>query len=180
MTRQDFDALMARLVAVQPKVSDVIITSGRAVQAEVDGALADVDLGPEFARLTPAQTKLMAAALMDNSARLIKTLGAKGSCDLSYALPGKARFRVNIFSQRGTLAAILRRLPTGIPTMEDLGLPEAFREMAKEKYGLILVTGGTGSGKSNSLAALVDAVNTNQAVHIITLEDPVEFTHRHK
>ncbi|HMM37471.1 MAG TPA: PilT/PilU family type 4a pilus ATPase [Desulfovibrio sp.] len=180
MTRQDFDALMARLVAVQPKVSDVIITSGRAVQAEVDGALADVDLGPEFARLTPAQTKLMAAALMDNSARLIKTLGAKGSCDLSYALPGKARFRVNIFSQRGTLAAILRRLPTGIPTMEDLGLPEAFREMAKDKYGLILVTGGTGSGKSNSLAALVDAVNTNQAVHIITLEDPVEFTHRHK
>ena len=180
MTRQELDGLMAKLVAAHPKVSDVIITSGRAVQAEVDGALADVDLGPEFARLTPAQTKLMAAALMDNSARLIKTLGAKGSCDLSYALPGKARFRVNIFSQRGTLAAILRRLPTGIPTMEELNLPACFTEMAKEKFGLILITGGTGTGKSNSLAALVDAINENLAVHIITLEDPVEFTHRHK
>ncbi|HBE94365.1 MAG TPA: twitching motility protein [Desulfovibrio sp.] len=180
MTRQELDGLMAKLVAAHPKVSDVIITSGRAVQAEVDGALTDVDLGPDFARLTPAQTKLMAAALMDNSPRLIKTLAAKGSCDLSYALPGKARFRVNIFSQRGTLAAILRRLPTGIPTMEELGLPACFTEMAKEKYGLILVTGGTGTGKSNSLAALVDAINENLAVHIITLEDPVEFTHRHK
>jgi len=180
MTRQELDGLMAKLVAAHPKVSDVIITSGRAVQAEVDGALISVDLGPDYARLTPAQTKLMAAALMDNSPRLVKTLAAKGSCDLSYALPGKARFRVNIFSQRGTLAAILRRLPTGIPTMEDLGLPACFAEMAKEKYGLILVTGGTGTGKSNSLAALVDAINETQAVHIITLEDPVEFTHRHK
>ena len=180
MTRQELDALMAKLVAAHPKVSDVIITSGRAVQAEVDGALTDVDLGPDHARLTPAQTKLMAAALMDNSPRLVKTLAAKGSCDLSYALPGKARFRVNIFSQRGTLAAILRRLPTGIPSMEDLGLPACFQEMAREKYGLILVTGGTGTGKSNSLAALVDAINESLAVHIITLEDPVEFTHRHK
>jgi len=122
----------------------------------------------------------MALALIGENLRLQKALSAKGSCDLSYALTGRGRFRVNIFSQRGSLALVMRRLPSRIPTMDELHLPEAFKEMAKEKNGLILVTGGTGSGKSNSLAALIDSINSTYAGHIVTLEDPVEFTHPHK
>jgi len=146
----------------------------------VDGVLKDAVTTPDLGRLSALITKAMALALMGENARLQKALAAKGSCDLSYALPGRGRFRVNIFSQRGSLALVLRRLPSRIPTMDELGLPQAFQEMAKEKNGLILVTGGTGSGKSNSLAALINSINETRAGHIVTLEDPVEFTHPHK
>ncbi|HPK53864.1 MAG TPA: PilT/PilU family type 4a pilus ATPase, partial [Smithellaceae bacterium] len=105
---------------------------------------------------------------------------SQGSCDLSYELPGKARFRVNVFSQRGNYSIVLRKLETKIPTIEELGLPEPFKKMAEEKNGIILVTGATGSGKSTSLAAVLNAINEAKACHIITLEDPVEFGHPHK
>jgi len=180
MTRQQFDALMAQVLELHPNVSDVIITTGKPIQAEVDGELKDAPTTPDLGRLSPLVTKAMALALIGENARLQKSLAAKGSCDLSYALPGRGRFRVNIFSQRGSLAMVLRRLPAKIPTMDELGLPAAFREMVNERHGLILVTGGTGSGKSNSLAALIDAINQTRAGHIVTLEDPVEFTHPHK
>lgn len=180
MTRQQFDALMTQVLDRFPEVADVIITTGKPIQAEVDGELTDAPTTPDLGRLSPLATKSMALALIGENARLQKALASRGSCDLSYALAGRGRFRVNIFSQRGSLALVLRRLPSRIPTMEELGLPQAFQEMAQEKNGLILVTGGTGSGKSNSLAALIDRINETRAGHIVTLEDPVEFTHPHK
>lgn len=180
MTRQQFDAVMNQVLDQHPGVSDIVITTGKTIQAEVDGELKAAVTTPDLGRLAPLVTKAMALALIGENARLLKALSGKGSCDLSYALPGRGRFRVNIFSQRGSLALVLRRLPSRIPAMDELGLPEAFAEMAREKHGLILVTGGTGSGKSNSLAALIDRINETRAEHIVTLEDPVEFTHRHK
>ncbi len=180
MTRQQFDALIGQVLEQHPDVADVIITTGKVIQAEVHGELKDASTTPELGRLSALITKAMALALIGENARLQKALSSKGSCDLSYALPGKGRFRVNIFSQRGSLALVMRRLPSRIPTMEELGLPQAFHDMAPEKNGLILVTGGTGSGKSNSLAALIDRINETRAGHIVTLEDPVEFTHPHK
>lgn len=180
MTRAQLDALMAQVLDLFPNVADIIATTGKPIQAEVDGRLKDAVTTPDLGKLSALVTKAMAVALMGENLRLQKTLAAKGSCDLSYAIPGRGRFRANIFSQRGSLAMVLRRLPSKIPTMEELGLPAAFQEMVTEKHGLILVTGGTGSGKSNSLAALIDRINSNYAGHIVTLEDPVEFTHPHK
>lgn len=180
MTRQQFDAVINQVLDQHPGVSDIVITTGKPIQAEVDGELKSAVTTPDLGRLAPLVTKAMALALIGENARLLKALSGKGSCDLSYALPGRGRFRVNIFSQRGSLALVLRRLPSRIPAMDELGLPGAFAEMAREKHGLILVTGGTGSGKSNSLAALIDRINETRAEHIVTLEDPVEFTHRHK
>lgn len=180
MTRAQLDALMGQVLELFPEVADIIITTGKPIQAEVHGSLKDAVTTPDLGRLSALLTKAMAMALMGENLRLQKTLAAKGSCDLSYAIPGRGRFRANIFSQRGSLAMVLRRLPSRLPTMEELGLPAAFAEMATEKHGLILITGGTGSGKSNSLAALIDRINQTVAGHIVTLEDPVEFTHPHK
>jgi len=180
MTRAQLDGLMAQVLELHPEVADIIMTTGKPIQAEVHGSLKDVVTTPDLGKLSALVTKAMAVALMGENLRLQKTLAAKGSCDLSYAIPGRGRFRANIFSQRGSLAMVLRRLPSKIPTMEELGLPKAFQEMVTEKHGLILVTGGTGSGKSNSLAALIDRINATFAGHIVTLEDPVEFTHPHK
>ncbi len=180
MTRPQLDAIMTQVLDQHPSVADIVITTGKVIQAEVDGQLRDAVVTPDLGRLSPLVTKGMALALIGENARLQKALASKGSCDLSYALTGRGRFRVNIFSQRGSLALVMRRLPSRIPTMAELGLPGAFQEMAVEKNGLILVTGGTGSGKSNSLAALIDSINSHYAGHIVTLEDPVEFTHPHK
>jgi len=180
VTRPQFDALMGQVLDQHPGVADIILTTGKPIQAEVDGQLKDAATTPDLGKLSALITKAMAMALMGEDSRLQKILTAKGSCDLSYALPGRGRFRVNIFSQRGSLALVLRRLPSRIPTMEELGLPPAFAEMALEQNGLVLVTGGTGSGKSNSLAALINSINESRAGHIVTLEDPVEFIHPHK
>ena len=178
MLRSHFDHLVGRALAQAPSLSDLLFTVGKRAQAEQHGALTDLDLplGPLVAR----QTEAMAQVLMGRSVRLYKDLVAKGSCDLSYEHPSRIRFRVNIFWQRGSLALVLRQLSSQAPTMAALGLPALFAEMAKEKFGLILVTGATGTGKSTSLAALIDEINDKSAVHIVTLEDPVEFVHPHK
>ncbi|MFW5730989.1 MAG: type IV pilus twitching motility protein PilT, partial [Desulfonatronovibrionaceae bacterium] len=126
------------------------------------------------------QVEAMAMAMMGRNIRLYKDQLQTGSCDLSYDLPGRARFRVNIFGQKGCLAVVMRKLSMQVPTMAQLGLPAIFNDMAREKYGLILVTGGTGTGKSTSLAALIDEINTREHKHIVTLEDPIEFQHQHK
>jgi len=178
MLRSHFDHLVGLALAQAPSLSDLLFTVGKRAQAEQHGALTDLDLplGPLVAR----QTEAMAQVLMGRSVRLYKDLVAKGSCDLSYEHPSRIRFRVNIFWQRGSLALVLRQLSSQAPTMAALGLPALFAEMAKEKFGLILVTGATGTGKSTSLAALIDEINDKSAVHIVTLEDPVEFVHPHK
>jgi twitching motility protein PilT len=161
-------------------VSDLNITVGKPFQVETSGDLAVVDLEPKFNEITPFQSEIFALNLINQSRRLTETLLLEGSCDSSYELPGKARFRVNIFSQRGNYSIVLRKLSPKIPTCQELGLPDAFLEMAEEKNGFILVTGATGSGKSTSLAAILNDINDVRSVHIVTLEDPVEYDHPHK
>ena len=161
-------------------VSDLNITVGKPFQVETSGVLSVVDLNPKFNEITPFQSEIFALNLINQSQRLTETLLLEGSCDSSYELPGKARFRVNIFSQRGNYSVVLRKLSPKIPTCQELGLPDAFLEMAEEKNGFILITGATGSGKSTSLAAILNDINDVRSVHIVTLEDPVEYDHPHK
>jgi len=178
MLRSHFDHLIGLALAQAPSLSDVLFTVGKRAQAEHHGELVDLDLpmGPLVSR----QTEAMAQVIMGRSVRLYRDLVVKGSCDLSYEHPSRIRFRVNIFWQRGSIALVLRQLSSKAPTMAQLNLPGLFGDMAKEKFGLILVTGATGTGKSTSLAALIDEINATKAVHIVTLEDPVEFVHPHK
>lgn len=180
MKKQEIDHLLARMLDSHDNVSDLNITVGKPFQVETSGDLATVDLEPKFDEITPFQSEIFALNLINQSQRLTETLLLEGSCDSSYELPGKARFRVNIFSQRGNYSVVLRKLSPKIPTCQELGLPEAFFEMAEEQNGFILVTGATGSGKSTSLAAILNEINDVRSVHIVTLEDPVEYDHPHK
>ena len=180
MKKQEIDHMLARMLDSYDNVSDLNITVGKPFQVETSGDLAVVDLEPKFNEITPFQSEIFALNLINQSRRLTETLLLEGSCDSSYELPGKARFRVNIFSQRGSYSVVLRKLSPKIPTCQELGLPDAFLEMAEEKNGFILVTGATGSGKSTSLAAILNDINDVKSVHIVTLEDPVEYDHPHK
>lgn len=180
MLRSQFDDVMRQINDAQPDLSDIIFTVGKAIQAEVHGRLTTVQIKPDLGTLVPFQVEAMAMAMMGPNIRLYTDQLRTGSCDLSYELPGKARFRVNIFGQKGSLAIVMRKLSMQVPTMEQLKLPQIFNDMAREKYGLILVTGGTGTGKSTSLAALIDGINKQEYKHIVTLEDPVEFQHKHQ
>ncbi|MGB5993008.1 MAG: PilT/PilU family type 4a pilus ATPase [Desulfobacterales bacterium] len=180
MKKQEIDHLLARMLDSHDNVSDLNITVGKPFQVETSGDLAVVDLEPKFNEITPFQSEIFALNLINQSRRLTETLLLEGSCDSSYELPGKARFRVNIFSQRGNYSIVLRKLSPKIPTCQELGLPDAFLEMAEEKNGFILITGATGSGKSTSLAAILNDINDVRSVHIVTLEDPVEYDHPHK
>lgn len=181
MQRPHLDLVIRRMLEAAPELSDILAVPGQPLQAEVYGSLGapvpDIT-GPM--PLTPFQTEAMALSLVGRNRRLLTSLATSGSCDLSYSLAGQARFRVNIFSRRGSLSMVLRRLPSRVPTTRELDLPEVFDELSTEKLGLVLVTGATGSGKSTSLAALVDLINERRAVHVITLEDPIEFVHTHK
>ena len=180
MTRQEIDHIMTRMLGSRENVSDLNITVGKPFQVESAGTLIPVDLEPPFDGLTPFQTEIFALNLINRDRRLTEILLNEGSCDLSYQLPGKARFRVNIFSQRGNYSIVLRRLETKVPTLKELNLPEAFSKMVGEKNGIILVTGATGTGKSTSLAAVLNEINEQKSVHVVTLEDPVEYQHPHK
>jgi len=180
MRKQEIDYILGKMLDSYNNVSDLNITVGRPFQVESSGQLTGVELDPPFPKLTPFQTETFALNLINQDRRLTEILLAEGSCDSSYELPGKARFRVNIFSQRGNYSVILRKLETKIPTCQELNLPEAFYKMAEEKNGIILVTGATGSGKSTSLAGVLNEINEKKSVHIVTLEDPVEFSHPHK
>ena len=180
MRKQEIDYILSKMLDAYQNASDVNITVGRPFQVETSGQLTGVELDPPIQKLTPFQTEIFALNLIHQDRRLTEILLAQGSCDSSYELPGKARFRVNIFSQRSDYSIVLRKLETRIPTFQDMNLPEAFLKMAEEKNGIILVTGATGSGKSTSLAALLNEINEHKAVHIVTLEDPVEFSHPHK
>jgi twitching motility protein PilT len=180
MRKQECDYILGRMLEFTRNVSDLNITVGKPFQVESSGQLIPVEFDPSFEELTPFQTEILALNLINNDSRLTEDLLREGSCDLSYALPGKARFRVNIFSQQRKFSIVLRRLETRIPSCADLDLPESFLKMATEKNGIILVTGATGSGKSTSLAAILNEINEHQAVHIVTLEDPVEYQHSHK
>lgn len=180
MRKQEIEHIMARMLDSHDNVSDLNITAGKPFQVESAGQLLPVALEPPFEELSPFQTEIFALNLINGNRRLIDILLAEGSCDLSYELPGKARFRVNTFSRQGHYSVVLRRLETKIPTIEELNLPKAFEKIAEEKNGIVLVTGATGSGKSTSLAAVLNRVNDTKSVHVVTLEDPVEYQHPHK
>src|SRR5438093_6221373 len=153
-------------------VWDLTGCGDRPLPVQADGELAPVSVTPPIANLTPFQTETLALNLMHNDRRLVQMVLQQGSCDTSYFLTGKARFRINVFSQRGNYSIVMRKLETLIPSIDDLKLPEPFRKMTKEKNGLVLVSGPTGDGKTTSLAALLREFNETRPIHIITLEDP--------
>ncbi len=177
MRKAQMDTLMAAMLESHDSVSDLNFSVDRPLQVHSNGELAPVSVTPPIANLTPFQTEILALNLMHNDRRLVQMVLQQGSCDTSYFLTGKARFRVNVFSQRGNYSIVMRKLETLIPSIDDLKLPEAFRKMTKEKNGLLLVSGPTGVGKTTSLAALLREFNETRPIHIITLEDPVEFVH---
>ena len=180
MKKQEIDHILTKMLDAYDNVSDLNITVGKPFQVERFGLLAKVELSPPINAVTPFQAEIFALNLLNQNLHLIETFISKGSCDLSYELPGKARFRVNIFSQQSNCSVVLRKLETKIPTCEELNLPEAFKKIAEEKNGIVLVTGATGSGKTTSLAAVLNKINETKSVHVVTLEDPVEFQHPHK
>ncbi|HZT21359.1 MAG TPA: PilT/PilU family type 4a pilus ATPase [Verrucomicrobiae bacterium] len=180
MRRPELDRILNTMLASQPEVSDCLFTVDRPLQVESYGELKPVELDPPIESLTPFQTEMIALNLIGDNLLLLEHLLKHGSCDAAYSLSDKARFRVNVFSQRGNYSIVCRQLKTVIPTLQSLNFPDVFREIAKERTGLVLLTGATGSGKTTTLAALLNEINEHKAVHIVTLEDPVEYVHLHK
>jgi twitching motility protein PilT len=178
MRRKELDQILTRMLQECPGLSDCNFTVGKPLQVELDGVLRPVCQELGIDRLKPYQTEMIAMNLVAGDRRNIQHLLRHGSCDLSYQLAGRARYRVNVFSQRGTYSVVMRRLPTSVPSVDDLNLPAILKHVAQEKNGIVIVTGATGSGKSTTLAALLHEINHDKAVHVVTLEDPVEFVHR--
>ena len=160
-------------------ISDLIFSPGRAPQVERHGDLTPVAI-PDLPVLRPEDTARVAGDLIGGKEQALRTLQQEGAVDLSYSLPERARFRVNIFRQRGSFAIVMRVIASKIPTMAELNLPAAVADAAALKNGIVLVTGPTGSGKSSTLAAIIDLINETRAEHILTIEDPIEFLHPHK
>ncbi|MBI4764141.1 MAG: PilT/PilU family type 4a pilus ATPase [Deltaproteobacteria bacterium] len=180
MRLAELDFILSKIVENYPQISDINLTVGRPFQVEVYGSLVPVHLNLSTQVLTPFQTEVIALNLLRSDRRKIETLLKQGSCDLSHAILDKVRFRVSVFSQKNNYSIIMRKLPVDIPTVDSLDLPRVFKKMAREKNGIVFFTGATGSGKTTSLAAILDEINENDAVHVITLEDPVELVHNHK
>jgi twitching motility protein PilT len=172
-------ALLAGMLRASEKVSDLIFSPGRPPQVEIHGQLTAIEI-PGSGILSADDTRRIAADLIGTNKQALTTLREQGSCDVSYGLPGMARFRVNVFIQRGSCATVMRVIPTVIPTFGALRLPKQLEETAKVRNGIILVTGGTGAGKSSTLAALIDRINSEHCYHVLTVEDPIEFLHKHK
>ena len=180
MKKQEIDHILVKMLDAHREVSDLNFTVGKPMQVESSGELVPVEVRGHIKPLTPFQTEVVALNLINQDHRLTETLLTTGSCDLSYSLPGKARFRVNIFSQGANYSIVCRKLESKIPTIDERGLPKTLHQIAKEKNGIVFVTGATGSGKTTSLAAILDEINETRSVHIVTLEDPVEYLHPHK
>jgi twitching motility protein PilT len=175
----DLDPLLETMLDAAPGISDLNLSVGRPPQVEVDGQLKTVPYAG-IERLLPYQTELIAMRLMAGKRDAIERLVRTGSADLSYSLARRTRFRVNIFAQRGSYSVVLRVIPSKVPTVEELGIPSVINEIANERNGIVLVTGPTGSGKSTTLAAIINKLNREKAIHIITIEDPIEYLHPHQ
>ncbi|HEX8557395.1 MAG TPA: PilT/PilU family type 4a pilus ATPase [Pyrinomonadaceae bacterium] len=175
----DLPPVIEQMLQVSEGISDLNFSVGQPPQVEVNGRLRPVQpLGVQ--KLTPYQTEIIAMTLLHGNPDAAHRLAHTGSADLSYSLPSRTRFRVNIFQQRGTYAVVMRVIPTEIPTLEALSLPQQLGDIAELRNGVVLVTGPTGSGKSTTLAAVIDLINNRQQYHIVTIEDPIEFLHAHK
>ncbi|MFY9802148.1 MAG: PilT/PilU family type 4a pilus ATPase [Candidatus Acidiferrales bacterium] len=172
-------SIIAAMLQLAPKTSDLIFSPGRAPQVEVHGQLAQLKIAGTSI-LTSEDTARIAADLIGRNSRAVEKLKEEGSCDISYSLPKVSRFRVNIFTQRGSCAIVMRVIPSTVPDFKSLHLPAQLAEAADLRPGIVLVTGPTGSGKSSTLAAFVNKINEEQACHVITIEDPIEFIHAHK
>jgi len=172
-------ALLGAMLHAAEKISDLIFSPGRPPQVQVYGQMIPVQV-PGLTVLSADETRHIAADLIGDNKQAINTLREHGSCDISYGLPGLARFRVNVFIQRGSCAVVMRVIPTNIPDFASLHLPQQLSEITKLRDGIVLVTGSAGSGKSSTLAVLLDAINREKYYHIITIEDPIEFLHNHK
>jgi twitching motility protein PilT len=180
MRRPELDQILTVMLASQEEVSDLLFTVNRPPQVESYGELKPVAIEFPFDKLTPFQIEMIALNIIGDNLWQIEDLLRHGSCDTSYALSDKARFRVNIFTQRGNYSIVCRQLNTVIPTLEKLKLPAILKQIPQEKTGLVLVTGATGSGKTTTLAGILREINVSKAVHIVTLEDPVEYVHPHE
>ncbi len=179
MKQTEIEYWITSMLAAYGNVSDLNITVGKTLQVEAAGVLMPVRVSPPVGTITPFQAEVFALNLIGNNKRLLRDLVEKGSCDLSYALNDQIRFRVNIFTQKGCFTTVLRKLETSIPTIRGMNFPSCFNKMSGELNGLILFTGATGSGKTTSLAALLHSINMERAVHVVTLEDPIEYIHPH-
>jgi twitching motility protein PilT len=179
MARQQIDALISSMVQTAEGISDLLFIVGRPPQVEVYGKLKPVHVDSLEPILTPEQTEQIAVTLLAGNERLYADFMNSGSCDTSYSVPGVARFRVNIFRQNGQHAIVMRKLNTQIPSIEQLRLPAILKNVAKEKNGLVFVTGATGNGKTTTLAAMMNELNKLEDVHVVTLEDPIEYLHPH-
>jgi twitching motility protein PilT len=175
----DLDPLLEAMLDAAPDISDLNLSVGRPPQVEVDGQLRAVPYAG-MERLMPYHTEQIAMRLLASKRDLADKLVRTGSVDLSYSLARRTRFRVNVFAQRGSYSIVLRVIPSKVPTIEELGLPAGLNEITKERTGIVLVTGPTGSGKSTSLAAIINKINKDNAIHIITIEDPIEYLHPHQ
>ncbi len=178
MKNFNLDAILEAMLKMSDRVSDLNFSVGRQPQVEVDGQLVPVNF-PGLPRLTPYQTEMIVLHMLRGDREATRTLLTNGSVDISYSIPGKKRFRVNVFAQRGSYAIVLRVIPEGIPTLEELKMPKELYNVCKLKNGIVLVTGPTGSGKSTTLAAIINQINHDFAYHILTIEDPVEYMHKH-
>ncbi len=172
-------ALLGAMLRAADKISDLIFSPGRPPQVQVYGQMIPVQI-PGMTVLSADDTRHISADLIGDNKQAITTLREHGACDISYGLPGLARFRVNIFIQRGSCAVVMRVIPTNIPDFASLRLPSQLSDVTKLKDGIVLVTGSAGSGKSSTLAVLLDAINREKYYHIITIEDPIEFLHNHR
>jgi twitching motility protein PilT len=169
-------ALLTAMLRSSAKISDLFFSPGKPPTIEVNGRL--VATGPR--PLSPEDTRHIASELIGNNQSALDNLREQGSCDVSYSLPGASRFRVNVFMQRGTRAIVMRVIPSKVPSFDELGLPEELKQIVGLRNGIVLVTGPTGSGKSSTLAAIIDLINKQLSVHILTIEDPIEFLHAHQ
>jgi len=178
-TSLNLGTILQRMLAVSDKVSDLIFSPGRPPQIELVGKLQPVAI-PGLDKLTPPQTAAIAKLIIGTNEESGQSLEKFGSTDLSFSVSGLCRFRVNIFKQRGTHAIVMRVVPERPPRFEDFNLPPQLRDIVELKNGIVLVTGPTGSGKSSTLAAIIDLINETKYYHVVTIEDPIEFTHQHK
>jgi len=175
----NFLALLRQMLKASDKVSDLLFSPGRPPQVELGGNLIGIKF-PGLEKLIPAHTASIAKLIIGNHEAANESIEKTGSADLSFSAPGEARFRVNIFKQRGSFAIVMRVIPSNPPNFEDFNLPEQLKDIVDIKNGMVIVTGPTGSGKSTTLAAIIDLINQTKAYHIVTIEDPIEFLHAHK
>ncbi len=180
MKRIDLDILLKEMLESHEGVSDLLFSVGRPPQVEAYGVLKNGCGSHEIENLSAYQVEQVVLAIIGGEKRLLRALFGTGSCDCGYSMGATARFRVNIFRQQGKFGVVMRKVQSEIPTLQTLKLPPIFQDIARVKNGLVLVTGATGSGKTTSLAAILNEINGTQPVHVVTLEDPIEFVHAHK